>query len=131
MANQSLFKSIVGKLLPKSDARNEAGGKAFAYTPQHALAHYAVTGCLNSTFYASAETQLAKVIELAGAVSPEFIAKTAVYCRTRGQMKDMPALLCATLATPSPRLSSTRKVGLTRRAGDSTPIVVSGPDQSS
>ena len=99
MANKNLFQTVAGWLLPKSDSTNEAGGSAYRFTAKHALAQYAVTGCLNSTYYASAEAQLAKVIELAGAVAPDFIAKTAVYCRTRGHMKDMPALLCATLAT--------------------------------
>ncbi len=99
MANKNLFQTVAGWLMPKSDLTNEAGGSAYRFTAKHALAQYAVTGCLNSTYYASAETQLSKVIELAGAVPAEFIAKTAVYCRTRGHMKDMPALLCATLAT--------------------------------
>jgi len=98
MANKTLFQSFVGHNLPKTDARNEAGGPAFAFSPKHALAQYAVTGCLNSTFYASAETQLDKVLALAGAADAEFVAKTAVYCRTHGYMKDMPALLCASLA---------------------------------
>ncbi len=98
MANKTLFQSIVGRALPKSDTRNEAGGPAFALSTKHALAQYAVTGCLNSTFYASAETQLDKVLRLARAADAEFVAKTAIYCRTRGYMKDMPALLCASLA---------------------------------
>lgn len=99
MANKNLFQTVAGWLLPTSDAPNEAGGSAYRFTAKHALAQYAVTGCLNSTYYASAQTQLEKVIELAGAVPPDFIAKTAIYCRTRGYMKDMPALLSATLAT--------------------------------
>ena len=57
-----------------------------------------MTGCLNSTFYATAETQLEKVLSLAATVDAAFVAKTAIYCRTRGFMKDMPALLCASLA---------------------------------
>ena len=39
------------------------------------------------------------MLRLAGQVDPAFVAKTAIYCRTRGYMKDMPALLCAALAT--------------------------------
>ncbi|HYV13839.1 MAG TPA: hypothetical protein VE980_23235, partial [Pyrinomonadaceae bacterium] len=31
-------------------------------------------------------------------VDAEFIAKTAVFCRERGHMKDVPALLCAVLS---------------------------------
>lgn len=97
VANQTLFQSMVGRF-SRADARNEAGAKAFAFAPKHALAQYAVTGCLNGTFYANAETQLERVLELASAVGPAFTAKVAVYSRERGQMKDMPALLCAALS---------------------------------
>jgi 60 kDa SS-A/Ro ribonucleoprotein len=98
MANKSLFKSIVGKLLPATDAINEERAPAYALSAKHALAQYAATGCLSHTFYASADEQLAKVLELCAEVEPEFIARTAVFCRERGFMKDMPALLCAVLA---------------------------------
>jgi 60 kDa SS-A/Ro ribonucleoprotein len=37
-------------------------------------------------------------------VEPEFIAKTAVFCRERGFMKDMPALLCAVLSVKNGEL---------------------------
>jgi 60 kDa SS-A/Ro ribonucleoprotein len=98
MANKTLFKSIVGKLLPRTDALNDERAPAYAFEPKHALAQYAATGCMNHTFYASAEEQLAKVLELCAQVETEFIAKAAVFCRERGFMKDMPALLCAVLS---------------------------------
>src|SRR5437773_1475891 len=98
MANKNLFKSIVGKLIPATDAVNAERAPAYAFTPRHTLAQYAATGCLNSTFYATAEMQLQKVIELCGQIEPEFIARTAVYARERGFMKDIPALLCAVLS---------------------------------
>ncbi|MBN8248263.1 MAG: TROVE domain-containing protein [Verrucomicrobia bacterium] len=101
MANPSLFQTLAGKL-SRADTVNEAGARAFAFTPKHALAQYAVTGCLNGTYYADAETQLQRVLELAGAAGPEFVAKTAVYSRERGHMKDMPALLCAALSVLDP-----------------------------
>jgi 60 kDa SS-A/Ro ribonucleoprotein len=104
MASKSLFRSMVGKLLPPSDARNAAGAPAYALSAKHALAQYAVTGCFNSTFYASADAQLAKVIDLAYTVPPEFVAKTAIYSRERGYMKDMPALLVAALSVAEPKL---------------------------
>jgi 60 kDa SS-A/Ro ribonucleoprotein len=97
MANKTLFQTIAGKF-SRADTVNEAGGKAYAFTPKHALAQYAVTGCLNGTFYADAETQLQRVLELAGAAGSEFTAKVAIYSRERGHMKDMPALLCAALS---------------------------------
>lgn len=104
MANKNLFQTIAGKLLSKTDAVNEARGQAYAFTPKHQLAQYAATGCLNTTFYADADEQLAKVIELCHAIEPEFIARTAIYARQRGFMKDMPALLCAILAVRDVKL---------------------------
>ncbi len=97
MANQNLFQTIAGQF-SQANTVNEAGGKAFEFSPKHALAQYAVTGCLNGTYYADAETQLQRVLELASAVDPAFTAKVAVYSREQGQMKDMPALLCAALS---------------------------------
>lgn len=104
MASKTLFRSLVGKLLPKIDAKNSAGAPAYALSPKHALAQYAATGCVSSTFYASAEDQLTKVLELCDKVEPEFIARTALFARERGFMKDLPALLCAVLASKSPGL---------------------------
>ena len=104
MANKTLFKSLVGKLIPAANARNEHGAPAYALTPKQALAQYAATGCLGATFYAGADEQLAKVLELCELVEPEFIAKTAVYARERGFMKDTPALLLAVLASKDVRL---------------------------
>ncbi len=98
MANKTLFQTRPGSLVPRTDAVNEAGGTAYAFSARHALAQYAATGCLNSTFYATADEQLDRVLQLASEVDATFIAKTAVYARQRGYMKDMPALLCAVLA---------------------------------
>lgn len=98
MANKSLFATFTGQAVPKADTVNQAGGAAYTFTPKHALAQYAVTGCLNSTFYASASQQLETLLSLAAQVEADFVAKTAIYCRTKGYMKDTPALLCASLA---------------------------------
>ena len=98
MANKALFKSLIGKLLPATDALNEENAPAYALSPKRRLAQYAATGCLNRTFYADAGDQLAQVLELCEKVDAEFIAKTAIFCRERGYMKDMPALLCAVLS---------------------------------
>jgi 60 kDa SS-A/Ro ribonucleoprotein len=104
MANTSLFRSLAGPLIPQADTRNEAGGPAYTMTAPQALAQYAATGCLNTTFYAGAAEQLEKVLALAADVSPEFLARTAVYARERGAMKDMPALLLAVLSRRDPAL---------------------------
>jgi 60 kDa SS-A/Ro ribonucleoprotein len=98
MANKTLFKSLVGKLIPATNAINEERAPAYKLSPKHQLAQYAATGCLNTTFYATADEQLAKMLELCAEVDAEFIARTAVFCRERGFMKDMPALLTASLS---------------------------------
>jgi len=84
---------------PKADTINEAGGLAYKLVPKAALAQYAATGCFNQTFYADAGEQLEKVLELAKELNAEFVAKTAIYAREKGFMKDMPALLVAVLAS--------------------------------
>jgi 60 kDa SS-A/Ro ribonucleoprotein len=98
MANKSLFASMVGKLVRAANARNHEGAPAYAFEPRHALAQLAVTGAFGRTFYATAETQLTDVLKLLPEVEAGFIAKTAIYARERGFMKDMPALLLAYLS---------------------------------
>ncbi len=88
-----------------ADAVNEAGGPAYAFTPAHALAQYASTGCLSSTYYASAELQLAEVLKLLDRVPAELVAKTAIWARERGFMKDLPALLVAWLTVTEAKLA--------------------------
>ena len=97
MANTTLFQSIKNCLI-KTDTHNEAGGIAYTLTPKQQLAQLAATGCLNNTYYADAQRQLDQVLKLAESLDAEFIAKTAVYARQKGLMKDMPALLLAVLA---------------------------------
>ena len=103
MANKTLFKATPGKLIPATHAVNEAGGVAYGLPPKAALAQYAATGCLNTTFYASAQEQLQTVLNLCShpEVEPEFIARVALYARSKGHMKDLPALLCAVLSVQS------------------------------
>ena len=46
-------------------------GRAYAFSPEHALAQYAATGTFYGTFYANEKEQLDKVLELASKASPE------------------------------------------------------------
>jgi 60 kDa SS-A/Ro ribonucleoprotein len=78
MANKQLFSAVGGLRLPRTDARNKAGGKAYAFSPRHALAQFAVTGCLNITYYARAEEQFLEIANAALRVEPEFVAKAAL-----------------------------------------------------
>lgn len=107
MANKTVFRSLREALIPETDAVNEAGGAAYALSQKQALAQYATTGCLNSTYYASAEDQLQKVLGYACSVDATFLAKTAVYARQKGFMKDVPVVLCAELSKRDPQLLRT------------------------
>jgi 60 kDa SS-A/Ro ribonucleoprotein len=98
MANKSIFASPRGTLIPQTDARNHHGALAYAMTPEHKLAQIAMTGTMNATFYAQGQDQLAGLLDAAQQVEPAFVAKTAIYARTRGHMKDAPALLMAWLS---------------------------------
>lgn len=100
MANKVLFGTNRG--LKRADARNRAGGKAYKLADHAALAQLAMTGTLADAYYVDAEAQLAELLEAARAVEPDFLAKTAIYTRRQGYMKDTPAVLLATLASISP-----------------------------
>ena len=98
------FKSLSSRIAPATDCLNHEAAPAYSLEPRRQLAQYAATGCLNATFYASAEEQLKTVLELCRELAPELIARTAIYARQQGHMKDLPSLLCAVLAVKSPGL---------------------------
>ncbi len=104
MANKTLFASLRDALTPKTDTMNAEYAPAYSLTPKQALAQYAATGCFGRTFYATADEQLSRVLELCETVPPEFVARVAVYSRTQSFMKDMPALLCAWISARDARL---------------------------
>src|SRR6266481_1490795 len=104
MANKTLFASLRDSLIPQTDTVNSENAPAYALAPKQALAQYAATGCFGRTFYAAADEQLTRVLELCDAVDSEFVARMAIYSRTQSFMKDMPALLCAWLSAREPRL---------------------------
>jgi len=105
MANKATFKSSQVK---KADTINYEGGAAYSLEAKAALAQLAVTGCFNSTYYVSEETQLDQVLTLTRQCDLEFVAKLAIYARESGFMKDMPAALVVWLSTMDAKL--TRKV---------------------
>ncbi|HEV8058405.1 MAG TPA: TROVE domain-containing protein [Gemmataceae bacterium] len=98
MGNKSLFVSSTSHL-PRADARNEEGARAYQLPLKHALAQLAATGCFNGVFYAQAQDQLDTLMALVNRVDDNvFLAKLAVYSRERAFMKDMPAALLLILS---------------------------------
>lgn len=99
MANKNLFARLFGRRVPAADARNAVQAPAYSLSPRHELAQLANTGFLARTFYADDADQLDAVLRLANDVDATFLAKTAIYARRMGRMKDMPALLASILAS--------------------------------
>ncbi len=98
MANKSLFASLTNRL-PRANAVNEAGGRAYKLDPKHALAQVAATGTFGNAFYNTAETQLDEVLKLIDEVDDnQYLAKLALYAREKAFMKDMPAALLVALS---------------------------------
>lgn len=62
------------------------------------FAQFAATGTFYGTYQAGNRPSLDFAHALAGEVSPELVAKTAVWCRENARMTDMPAFLVAHLA---------------------------------
>ncbi|QIL71008.1 TROVE domain-containing protein [Diaphorobacter sp. HDW4B] len=98
MVNKQLFQTRQGAAPTAVNTLNHQNAGAYAFGPRHQLAQMAVTGALGQTFYASAEEQLDQIANLVVTVDNAFTAKTAIYARQRGYMKDMPATLAAALA---------------------------------
>lgn len=99
MVDPRLFSTRRGAMPPVADAVNDAQAPAYSTSARHQLAQLAATGCLNHTFYATADSQLDAVLALARSLEPAFVAKAAIHARQAGHMKDMPAVLLAVLAS--------------------------------
>ena len=97
MANPQLFNTQQATAAA-SNTLNASKAPAYAYSAKHRLAQLAATGCLNQTFYTSADSQLDSVLQLVAQLDSRYVAKAARYARQQGHMKDMPALMLAALA---------------------------------
>ena len=104
MSNRTIFVPN-GPNVPVADTTNAAGGKAYKTSDRQNLAQIAATNCFNGTFYVKAEDNLkiAKAAVEALRGDPEFLAKVAVYSRSKSYMKDMPTFIVGMLATIDPK----------------------------
>ncbi len=103
MANKQLFSSnTTGRMIQDTDTTNNAGGIAYSFSDEHALAQYVFTGCLTDTYYVNAGAQLDTIVRLCRNVDPKFVAQAAIAARHSGKMKDTAALLTAMLTVLTP-----------------------------
>lgn len=85
-------------LKQQNNVVNHEGEKTYLLTPEMELYTVAVTSVLSDTFYEPGDARLKRIVELVPKVSPEFVAKLAVYTRTEMHLRSVPLLLVVALA---------------------------------
>ena len=78
--------------------KNYEGAKAYAMTPELELYTAVVTASLSDSFYEKQDECTDRIADLIGKVSPEFVARLAVYTRTDMHLRSIPMLLLVELA---------------------------------
>ena len=77
---------------------NHEGAKAYAMTPELELYTAVVTASLSDLFYEKQDERVNRIAALVHKVSPEFVARLAVYARTQMHLRSIPMLLLVELA---------------------------------
>lgn len=85
-------------LKEKMTEKNYEGARAYAMTPELELYTAVVTASLSDTFYEKQDERVDRIAQLIGKVSPEFVARLAVYTRTEMHLRSIPLLLLVELA---------------------------------
>ena len=78
--------------------KNYEGAKAYAMTPELELYTAVVTASLCDTNYEQRDERVERIAKLVGKVSPEFVARLAIYTRTKMNLRSIPLLLLVELA---------------------------------
>ena len=77
---------------------NNEGAKAYKMSPEVELYTAVVTSSLSNKFYESSEKRIQRIKLLMQRVSPEFIAKLAIYAREEMYLRSIPLVLTVELA---------------------------------
>ena len=85
-------------LKEEKSVKNYEGAKAYAMTPELELYTAVVTASLSDTNYEKQDERVERICRLIGKVSPEFVARLAVYTRTVMNLRSVPLLLLVELA---------------------------------
>ena len=77
---------------------NHEGELAYRLSPEMELYTAVVTASLSDKFYEAGSEQMNRILQLVSKVSPEFVARLAVYTRTEMHLRSVPLLLVVALA---------------------------------
>ena len=104
---------------------NYEGEKAYRLTPELELYSAVVTAGLSDTFYEKDGTRLGRVQELLKKNDAEFVAKLAVYARTKMYMRSIPLVLAVELAKENSGNAIVGKAvnGVVQRADEITELL--------
>ena len=86
------------KLKEQMTVTNHEGAKAYAITPELELYTAVVTASLSDLFYEKQDERVDRIATLVRKVSPEFVARLAVYTRSEMHLRSIPMLLLVELA---------------------------------
>ena len=86
------------KLKEQMTVTNHEGVKAYAMTPELELYTAVVTASLSDLFYEKEDERVKRIAALVKKVSPDFVARLAVYARTQMHLRSIPLLLLVELA---------------------------------
>jgi len=93
----SRFNATIQK--QKLDTENLAGGQAYSMSPKLELITLVMTSFLKDKFYESANEQVTRIQKLCNEIDDKkFIAKLAIYARTKGNMRSVSHLLAGEVA---------------------------------
>ena len=109
----------------RKGVRNSEGTKAFVLDARTELYSAVVTTSLNDKFYESADTRMDRIRTLITANNPDFVAKLAVYARTKMNLRSVPLMLAIELAKSQSGNSIVGKTvkGVVLRADEITEIL--------
>ncbi|EHQ26380.1 TROVE domain-containing protein [Mucilaginibacter paludis] len=109
----------------KTQTVNHAGEKAFTLSAEMELYTAVVTWSLNDSFYEKDEARLNRLRHLIYACEPRFVAKLAVYARTKMYMRSVPLVLVTELAKlhSGDNLVARATAGVVNRADEITELL--------
>lgn len=83
---------------PGTKITNLAGGESYAQSPELELVSILLTSFAKDQFYRSADDTFKRLISLIGDCDKEFVAKAAIYARTKFGMRSISHVVAAELA---------------------------------